>query len=705
MRTADGYIISQCLDGDSAAFGVLVDKYRACIYALAYSRLHNFHDAEDVAQEVFIKAYRKLSTLRRYDSFHAWLYSITSNLCKEWMRKQSRRPDRGFIDDQNQEALGEVSVDSYRDELVCESIHDALSSLPENHQQVLMLYYLGGMNSREIGEFLAISSSAVRYRLIKARSQLREGMLATMSTTFDEHRLPASFTLHLVEAVKRIKVNPMSRSTALPWGLSLAAGIILTVISLSPHVGLPNPASFAAGLPIPAEMEAMETSEIPVDMVGIFWIPAISSKQADSDGGEVKLSEEQNVLPPASRAGAETASSGIDSYGGEVGVANLKASSGRPYVVAEEGLSVGSVYHTDRVYTITSVPQELEAETYIMTSMDDKGSRGDELLKFTLESPAIVWVGYDSSGQEEKGGHPPAWLSEEKGWEKHPYMIIGNTGVSKGFFIPWSKEFDKGEVVLGGNRDEISLGEAPMYIVLLTDSSKAAVIFRLEEKIANPGQQFTMNVFVHFAKKLHRVTFDLTFDPEVLQAVSVKEGPFSSRDGVDATLWGKPEVNNEKGIITNIQCRRTEKSDVARNAGILATVVFKAIKMGSSEVSPQNLLLLGQNEEEIPAWTRAGPADIFPYGSISGVVRDAESKTPISRAKIEVQNRWLRLGTFGHSDKDGKYTIDGVPVGNYGVTADKYEFGYLPITIEVHVKQGEITSNVDLEMKYASTSP
>ena len=83
MRTADGYIIGKCLNGDSAAFGLLVDKYRAGVYALAYSKLRDFHDAEDVAQEAFIKAYQKLRTLKRFDRFHAWLYVITCNFCRE----------------------------------------------------------------------------------------------------------------------------------------------------------------------------------------------------------------------------------------------------------------------------------------------------------------------------------------------------------------------------------------------------------------------------------------------------------------------------------------------------------------------------------------------------------------------------------------------------------------------------------------------
>ena len=93
MRTEDGHIIHKCLNGEREAFGLLVDKYKASIYALAYSKLRNFHDAEDITQEAFIKAYRKLHTLRWWDNFLAWLYAITSNLCKDWLRSQPKRPD------------------------------------------------------------------------------------------------------------------------------------------------------------------------------------------------------------------------------------------------------------------------------------------------------------------------------------------------------------------------------------------------------------------------------------------------------------------------------------------------------------------------------------------------------------------------------------------------------------------------------------
>ena len=84
MRTEDGHIIQKCLDGDAAAFGLLVDKYKGSVYALAYAKLGDFHDAQDLTQEVFLKAYRKLRTLKRWDKFLSWLYAITSNSCKDF---------------------------------------------------------------------------------------------------------------------------------------------------------------------------------------------------------------------------------------------------------------------------------------------------------------------------------------------------------------------------------------------------------------------------------------------------------------------------------------------------------------------------------------------------------------------------------------------------------------------------------------------
>ena len=208
MRTDDGCIIHECLNGEAEAFSVLVDKYKSGIYAFAYAKLGNFHDAQDVTQEAFLKAYGNLRSLRRWESFGFWLYRITSNLCKEWLSDRARRFDLGSVRDQELEKLESTSLNSCREDQLYESVREAMYSLPESYREVLMLCYFGGMNSKEVARVLRISPTAVRMRLSRAREQLREEMVVMMDTAFEGQKLQASFTFRIVEAVKRIKINP-----------------------------------------------------------------------------------------------------------------------------------------------------------------------------------------------------------------------------------------------------------------------------------------------------------------------------------------------------------------------------------------------------------------------------------------------------------------------------------------------------------------
>ena len=221
-------------------------------------------------------------------------------------------------------------------------------------------------------------------------------------------------------------------------------------------------------------------------------------------------------------------------------------------------------------------------------------------------------------------------------------------------------------------------------------TSLKSVPFNLEE-------QFTVDIFAWLRENpLHRFSFDLTFDPSVLQVVRVEEGTVLSSDGAAATWWGEPEVDNEKGVITHIACRRTGKEGVAKRKGVLAVATFKAAKAGTSDVTLQNLRLMTPNGEEIPAPARAGAVDIYPHGSISGVVRAARSKIPLSEGQIEVSRNGFAFRVSTYSDRQGKYTLDGVPVGRFDVTA--FSPMYIETTTEIEVKGRKMTSNVDFEL-------
>ena len=89
MKNDDVQLIQRVLNGDDAAFSALVSKYQRSVHALAWRKIGDFHIAEDITQEAFLKAYQRLSTLKEPQSFASWLYVITANQCKAWLRKKT----------------------------------------------------------------------------------------------------------------------------------------------------------------------------------------------------------------------------------------------------------------------------------------------------------------------------------------------------------------------------------------------------------------------------------------------------------------------------------------------------------------------------------------------------------------------------------------------------------------------------------------
>ncbi len=302
MRTEDGHLIQKCLDGEPAAFGFLVDKYKSCIYAFAYSKLGNYHDAEDIAQEAFFKAYQKLHALRGYDKFLAWLYAITNNLCKDFLRAKASRPDGEFVEEIEEEVLERPSMDAYQAGLTYESLYDALKELPEMYRQVLTLHYLGGMKSREIAEFLGTSKNTIDQRLNRAKSLLKEEMLAMMSTTYNEMKLQPSFTFRIVEMIKETKIQTPPNQTALPWGLSVTAGLVAVLLSLAVPISPLYPIGALIGSVLSAKTQVAEKGEIPVDVVDITKTPILSSEKGKKDFGQ-KPKPKMNAFAPPGQDG------------------------------------------------------------------------------------------------------------------------------------------------------------------------------------------------------------------------------------------------------------------------------------------------------------------------------------------------------------------------------------------------------------------
>lgn len=283
MRTEDGHIIQKCLDGDAAAFGLLVDKYKGSVYALAYTKLGDFHDAQDMTQEVLLKAYRKLRTLKRWDRFLSWLYAITSNSCKDFLRSKASRPDGEYISDQAKERFDEISIDSHHEDELHQTLRDALSELPEIHRQVLSLHYLGGLSCKEIAQFLGASPHAITMRLSRARAKLRKEMLTMMRTSFDGQKLHSGFTLNIVEMIRRTHIQPNPQVPVIPIGIAAIGILTLSMLFLTPPFNQIPAIGKLVGAPIPSETRVMDVGEIPVDVVMLSKSSVVSSGDGKKD--------------------------------------------------------------------------------------------------------------------------------------------------------------------------------------------------------------------------------------------------------------------------------------------------------------------------------------------------------------------------------------------------------------------------------------
>ena len=91
MNNPDVELIQRVIDGDDSAFSTLMEKYKKSVHALAWRKIGDFHIAEEITQDTFLKAYNKLSSLKKPHSFESWLYVTTANNCKAWLRKKRLR--------------------------------------------------------------------------------------------------------------------------------------------------------------------------------------------------------------------------------------------------------------------------------------------------------------------------------------------------------------------------------------------------------------------------------------------------------------------------------------------------------------------------------------------------------------------------------------------------------------------------------------
>jgi RNA polymerase sigma-70 factor (ECF subfamily) len=182
VEPSDWELVQRCQSGDSGAFQELVSRYHQKVYLVILGLLRNREDALEVAQETFLRAYRKISGFQGGSSFYTWLYRIGVNLAIDAQRRQKRNPlDFRESMDRVLESQGEVARDPFadaHDRELREGLMKAINDLTPEHKAVIVLRTVEGLSYKDIGEILGCSEGTVMSRLHYARKKLHEKLSA-----------------------------------------------------------------------------------------------------------------------------------------------------------------------------------------------------------------------------------------------------------------------------------------------------------------------------------------------------------------------------------------------------------------------------------------------------------------------------------------------------------------------------------------------
>ncbi len=173
---SDEVLITLFQHGDKEVYRILVERYQERIRNLIYSIFHDTEMVDDLAQDIFIKAYEALPTFRLDSSFYTWLYRITVNKCRDEMRRRKVRRFLSFqtlVDEANKELTAKLSVPPEERDAK-EIVTLGLQALPEKFRSAIILKDIEGMSYEEIAKVMHCELGTVKSRLSRARSMLRK---------------------------------------------------------------------------------------------------------------------------------------------------------------------------------------------------------------------------------------------------------------------------------------------------------------------------------------------------------------------------------------------------------------------------------------------------------------------------------------------------------------------------------------------------
>jgi RNA polymerase sigma-70 factor (ECF subfamily) len=179
MTGTDEELVARSMGGDADSFNELVERWERPIYALAYRQIGREEDARDVCQETFLRAYRGLGGFRGQAKFSSWLYRITINLCRDWIRRERRTPvvqppeDVDVMELAAAREPSEPIEDQVARRDLARTVERLMALLPEEQRTAIVLKEYHGLTFQEIADVVGCPLSTVKTRLYQGLSVVR----------------------------------------------------------------------------------------------------------------------------------------------------------------------------------------------------------------------------------------------------------------------------------------------------------------------------------------------------------------------------------------------------------------------------------------------------------------------------------------------------------------------------------------------------
>ena len=175
----DSEIISKVLNGDQQAYAELVNRYQNYVFTLAFRFMKNREDAEEVSQDIFVKAYRALADFKGNSKFSTWLYTIVNNTCITFLRKkklQTYSLDREGVFEAADSQDSGLRANLVEQKSKVAMVNNAINLLSPDDAEIITLFYKSEQSLEEIASILGVETNAAKVRLHRARTRLKEKM-------------------------------------------------------------------------------------------------------------------------------------------------------------------------------------------------------------------------------------------------------------------------------------------------------------------------------------------------------------------------------------------------------------------------------------------------------------------------------------------------------------------------------------------------